>query len=66
MDIADRLNADEAMQSLGCSPRQLKELRRRRLIKFYRLGHKTLTYDRTSLERYLKSREVPAIGEVCR
>jgi hypothetical protein len=66
MEIADRLNADEARQSLGCSPRKLKELRRRRLIKFYRLGHKTISYDRPSLERYLKSCEVPAIGEVRR
>lgn len=66
MEIANRLNAEEARHSLGCSPRQLKELRRRRLIKFYRLGHKTVSYDRVSLERYLKSREFPAIGEVSR
>ena len=66
MEIAERLNDEEARQVLGCTPRKLKELRQRRLIKFYRLGHKTVSYDRVSLERYLKSREFPAIGEVAR
>ena len=63
MEIADRLNPEEARQLLGCTPRKLKELRRRRVVKFYRLGHKTLAYDRRSLERFLRSCEVPAIGE---
>ncbi|HMP76591.1 MAG TPA: hypothetical protein PKE12_09865 [Kiritimatiellia bacterium] len=63
MEIAERLNAEEAQMTLGCTRRKLKELRSRRLIKFYRLGHKTVSYDRHSILRYLKSREVPAIGE---
>lgn len=63
MDIADKLNSDEARHALGCTARKLKELRQRRLIKFYRLGHRTVSYDRLSIERYLRSCEVPALGE---
>ena len=66
MEIADRLNDEEARQFLGCTPRVLKELRRRRRITFYRLGHRSVAYDRSSLERYLNSRRVSAIGETNR
>ncbi len=63
MTIAERLNSEEARRALGCTVRKLKELRRNRQLKFYRLGHRTVTYDRLSLEQYLKSCEVPAIGD---
>jgi hypothetical protein len=66
MEIADRFNDDEARRFLGCTPRVLKELRRRRLITFYKVGHRSVAYDRPSLERYLKARKVPAIGEASR
>ena len=66
MDVTDRLNAQEAQRFLGCTQRKLKELRRTRAIRFYRLGHKTVSYDRASLDRYLKAHAVPAIGEAIR
>jgi hypothetical protein len=66
METTDRLNDEEARRFLGCTARMLKELRRQRRIKFYKLGHRTVAYDRASLDRYLKNHEVPAIGEVVR
>lgn len=66
MTTAERLNSQEARQFLGCTERKLKELRRNRAVRFFRLGHRTVAYDRVSLERYLKSRAVPAIGEAIR
>ena len=66
MEIADRLNDQETRLYLGCTPRKLKELRRRRQITFFRLGHRTVAYDKRSLDRYLNTRRVSAIGEAIR
>ena len=66
MEIADRLNDEEARRFLGCTPRVLKELRRKRLVTFFRVGYRSLAYDRSSLERFLRSRRVSAIGEAPR
>lgn len=66
MDLSDRLNDEETRHYLGCTPRKLKELRRRRQISFYRLGHRTVAYDKLSLDRYLRTHRVSAIGETGR
>ena len=47
----------------GLTDRFIKSLRQRRLIRFCRAGHRTILIDRESLERYLRKRTSPAIGE---
>ena len=66
MEFTDRLNPAEALRHLACTPRVLKELRRQRKITFYKVGHRSLAYDRLSLDRYLKARCISAIGEPIR
>ena len=47
------LSAREAAEHLGITPRKLKDLRNRRLINSYKMGYRTIAYDRASLDRYL-------------
>lgn len=56
-----RLSPEQAERFTGMSPRKLKRLRQARAVKFYRAGHRTIVYDRDSLQRWLASREVPAL-----
>lgn len=47
----------------GIFPDKLKSLRRARKITSVRAGHRTVLYSIASVERYLKSRALPALGE---
>ena len=58
-----RLNSQQACVHLGVSARVLAELRTKRLIAYYKIGHKTVSYDRQDLDRFLASRRIPAICE---
>jgi len=58
-----RLTPREAAHYLGVTLRTLKELRQRRRIPFYRLGHRTLRFSRKDLDAYLRRVRVSAIGE---
>ena len=42
--------------------RKQKDLRVRRAIPYHRLGHRTIVYRRSDIERYIKSRRVEAVG----
>lgn len=57
------ISAQEAARFLGVSLRELKELRRRRVIAFYRLGHRTVTYNPNELEAFLEKCRVAPAGE---
>ena len=57
------ISAQEAARFLGVSLRELKELRRRRVIPFYRLGHRTVTYNPNELEAFLQTCRVAPAGE---
>lgn len=50
-------------ESPFASLRAQKEWRRRRLIPFHRLGHRTVVYARKDIEKFLAARRVDAIGE---
>lgn len=52
-----------AAEYLGIPPRELKELRRRRKIPFYRIGHRTVTYEVTDLDAFLTACRVPAVSQ---
>lgn len=57
-----RLNTKEACEYLGVSEDVLKKLRARRVIPYYRITAKTCAYDIESLDRFLQSRHMPALG----
>lgn len=48
---------------LGITLRELKGLRARRAIAFYRIGHRTVTYNLKELEAFLKKCRVAPAGE---
>lgn len=53
-----RLKPAQACQFAGLSPAQLKRLRARRAIRFYRLTPRSVVYDRDSLAAFLAVRVV--------
>jgi hypothetical protein len=53
MELPKRVNGRLAKQYLGCTDEQLKRLRKKRAIVFYRLGYRSLSYDVSSLDAYL-------------
>lgn len=54
MNVPQRLTEQQAQNYLPASRDKLKALRRKRLVKFYRIGHRTIVYDRASLDAYLR------------
>lgn len=60
-DYPPRLSPAEAQCFGGVSARQLKGMRERRQVRFYRLGRRTLVYDRDSLARLLAAGMVDAM-----
>jgi hypothetical protein len=59
-----RVSSQAASDYLGIPMRELKELRRRRKIPFYRIGHRTVSYDVADLDAFLTGCRVPAGGGV--
>jgi len=57
-----RVGTPAAAQYLGIPPHELKELRRRRRLAFYRIGHRTVSYDITDLDAFLAACRVAPIG----
>ena len=55
-----RIGSTAAAQHLGITPRELKEIRRRRKIAFYRIGHRTVTYAVADLDAFLAGCRVAA------
>ena len=58
---ASRLTLSQATEHTGLTERALKRLRQSRAIKFYRLGHRTVVYDRASLDQYLNRHAMEAL-----
>lgn len=56
-----RLSPAQAAEFAGLTSRQLKGLRERRMVRFYRLGRRTLVYDRDSLATLLAAGMVDAM-----
>lgn len=56
MEQPSRLTQQQACEYIGCNREYLKRLRRERKVRFFRLGHRTISYDRSSLDRFLKDR----------
>ena len=49
------LNSAQAREFLGITMMELKSLRKCRRISFYRIGHRTVTYDVADLEAFLQT-----------
>ncbi len=61
-DWPPRLNAAQACAFLGVSPHQLKRLRTRRAIRFYKLTARSVSYDRESCAAFLNARSIEPMG----
>ncbi len=60
-DYGLRLGAADAARYSGLTERQLKTLRAARRVKFYKLGSRTVVYDRASLDALLAAAAVEAL-----
>lgn len=54
METPLRLTQAQAESYVPASPEKLKQLRRDRHVKYYRIGHRSVVYDRASLDAYLR------------
>ena len=57
------LNGQQAAAYMGVSGRFLRQLRERRRIPHFRVGHRTVVYRRDDLDRYIERSRVNALGE---
>jgi excisionase family DNA binding protein len=58
-----RIGSGAAAQYLGITLRELKEIRRRRRLAFYRIGHRTVSFSVADLNKFLASCRVAPYGE---
>jgi hypothetical protein len=58
------LSSSQACEYLGITLRELKGLRQFRKIGFYRIGHRTVTYDLADLESFLQARYIPSATNI--
>lgn len=58
----ERLTPDEAMRFLGVTRNTLRRLRQQREVIFFRTGHRSVSYDRASLQSYLDRVRVDAVN----
>ena len=56
--------AKEAARYLGITLRELKGLRARKALPFYRIGHRTVTYNPVDLDAFLQRCRVASGGEL--
>lgn len=56
-----RLKPAQAMAFAALSKDQLRRLRQSREVVFYRLGHRSVAYDRDSLANWLLTRRVESL-----
>lgn len=61
-DLPPRMRPEQACAFLGVTQHQLKRLRQKRRIRFYKLSATSLSYETASLAAFLASREVAPIG----
>jgi len=57
------MSAKVAADYLGITMRELKGLRARRTLPFYRIGHRTVTYSIKDLDAFLEKCRVAPAGE---
>jgi hypothetical protein len=57
------LTPGQVQHLYGIGGRLLRSIRQRRLVRFARVGHRSILVDRASLERFLQQRASPALGE---
>lgn len=57
------VSGNEAARYLGITQRELKGLRARKALAFYRIGHRTVTYRLTDLDAFLARNRVAPEGE---
>lgn len=57
-----RCDSPTAATYLGVTLRVLADLRSRRAIPYYKIGHRALSYDIQDLDAFLARRRVQAIG----
>lgn len=62
MDYPPRLSPRQAIEYSGLSPSQLKRLRARRAIRFFKLSRRSVVYCRDSLAAFLAARTVEPLG----
>ena len=61
-DFPPRLPPRLAVEYSGLSPTQLKRLRARRAIRYYKLSRRSVVYCRDSLAAYIGARAVEPLG----
>lgn len=62
-NIRGRLGSKDVAGYMGVTSRELKELRKRRALAFYRIGHRTVTYAIADLDAFLAKCRVAPAGE---
>jgi hypothetical protein len=55
--------AKDAAAYMGITLRELRGLRTRRVLPFYRIGHRTVTYCQKELDDFLKKCRIAPAGE---
>ena len=56
-----RMNSEQAAAYLGVSMRSLKDIRLARKLAYYRLGHRSISFNRMELDSFLANRRVEAL-----
>ncbi len=59
---ATYLSPAQVQACYGITPRQLQRMRERRLVRFARIGHRTVLVHRESLDKFLNARTSRAVG----
>jgi len=65
MNLPTRLTPEQAQEYIGTTAEGLKRLRLSRKVRFYRHGHRSVSYDRASIDQYMKSIAVEPITGLC-
>ena len=55
------MNSEQAAAYLGVSMRSLKDIRLARKLAYYRLGHRSISFNRMELDSFLANRRVEAL-----
>ena len=64
METPSRLSQKQAEAYLPATPEKLKNLRHDRKIKYYKVGHRSIVYDRASIDAFLNSCKVEGLQNV--
>ena len=58
MQAPPRLTEEQALKYVPCTRDKLKALRQKRQVRYFRIGHRSVVYDRESIDDYLDRVEV--------